>query len=236
MPEKELMTVSFEQTLSEEEFACAFRALNHCASPWRRRGVRAGLCATAALAVALFLPAYRRQFATAVFPAVLICALLVGASAFFFLQPVWENRKAHELYSSCALMAQPARFTVRADRAEWKNRYESCTEYWTDFLFCAETPTLFVAAGGFQRGVLVMKKSGGGRVPLRSGRAGRRGGNSEPRPARGKETFSAETAGAKGISCPREPEKAPDVERNGRLSLLLSNAFAGRYYVLKRDA
>ena len=185
MPEKEQETVSFGQTLGEEEFARAFRALNHCVSPWRRHTVRAGVCATAALAVALFLPAYRGHFASVAFPVVLICLFLLAAGAFFFLQPVWEGRKAHGMYRSCALMAQPVRFLVRPDRAEWKSRYESCTEYWTDFLFCAETPTLFVAAGGRQRGILVMKKPGG--------------------------------------------------EESKRLAPLLSNAFAGRYYMLKRD-
>lgn len=187
MAEKEQETIRFGQTLGEGDFASAWRALNHCASPWRRRMVRAGVCATAALAVALFLPVYRRHFASAVLPAVLICAFVVAAAAFFFLQPVTEGRRSQKAYRSCGLLAQPSQFCIRQDRAEWKSRYESCTEYWTDFLFCAETPTLFVAAGGFQRGILVMKKSG-----LAEG------------------------------------------ERK-RLALLLSGAFAGRYYVLKRD-
>lgn len=187
MPEKKQEPVCFEQTLGEEDYARARRALNYCASPWRRHTVRAGICVTAAAAAASFLPLYGRHFASAVFPSLLICALLVAAGAFFFLQPLAETRRSQKAYRSCRLMALPVSFCAGRDRAEWKNPYESCTEYWTDFAFCAETPTLFVAAGGRGRGMLAIKKAG--------------------------------------------------MEEDGceRLSLLLSDAFAGRYYVLKRD-
>lgn len=187
MAEKEQEAVCLEQTLSEEEFARARRTMEHCASPWRRRTVRAGICMTAALAAASFLPLYVRHFASAVFPLLFICALVVAAAAFFFLQPLSENRRARRAYRSCGLMALPVQIRAGRDRAEWKNRYESCTEYWTDFAFCTETPTLFVAAGGRRGGMLAMKKSGLG-----------------------------------------EDERK-------RLSRLLSNTFAGRYYTLKKD-
>ena len=79
MPETERKEICFEQTLGEENYAAACRLLTHCASPWRRRGVRAGVCVTAAAAVASFLPVYLRRFVSAVAPGIIIGALLLCA-------------------------------------------------------------------------------------------------------------------------------------------------------------
>lgn len=160
MPETKQKEVCFEQTLGEEDFAAACRLLDHCASPWRRRGVRAGVCVTAAAAVAAFLPAYLRRFASAVAPGAVIGALLLCACAFFFLQPWEETRRARRRFLECPLAALPARLCVTRDRVQWNTRCERCTEYWTEFRFCAESPSLFAASGGSCRGMLAVKKSG----------------------------------------------------------------------------
>lgn len=151
--------VTAVQTLTERDFLEAYRAVKICGSPLRRRGVRAGICLTAAALAASVIPSYYRIFLSAQIPVCVVAVFLTAAAAFWFLQPAAESRYAERLFRACPLMALPSEIRVEYDRVTVKSERERYTEYWTDFAFCVETPGLFAASGGCERRLLIVEKN-----------------------------------------------------------------------------
>jgi hypothetical protein len=149
-----------EQTLTAEEYAPEYRAAGGILSPFHRRGVKAGLCLSAALLIGSVIPLYRARFST-VFGPICGAALCVAfAALFYFYQPREIERWAAELFRSNALLSLPQKISVYRDSVVIESEREHILEYWTDFAGCLEDGEAFVLAGGRERDLLVIKKRG----------------------------------------------------------------------------
>lgn len=149
-----------EQTLSAEEYAPEYRAAGGILSPWSRRGVKAGLCLSAALLVGSVIPLYRARFSTFFGPVCGVALCVAFAALFYFYQPREIERWAAELFRSNALLSLPQRISVYRDSVVIESERERILEYWTDFAGCLEDRKAFVFAGGRERNLLVIKKQG----------------------------------------------------------------------------
>lgn len=159
MPKQNDEPVTVKQTLTEQDYAAASAAVGYFAAPMRRRTVRAALCLTVSALTASVIPACGGYSAARVVGAIaILCA--AAAIAVWFGQPVADRRRAGRWFRSCPLAALPAEVTVSGDRAVVKSECERMTEYWTDFSVCVETDELIAAAGGRERFLLIVKKSG----------------------------------------------------------------------------
>lgn len=149
-----------EQTVSAEEYAEAYYTAESSASLISRREIRAGLCVTLAVLCASSIPIYRTRFSTFFGPVCGILAFLGLAAVFFFLQPSDIRDWAKRVFQSNRLLALPQKISVYRDSIVLESDKECFTEYWTDFVRCTETPTLFALIGGRERSLLIVKKEG----------------------------------------------------------------------------
>ena len=160
MPQKHDEPLLVRQTVTAEDYAEASAAVAFFTAPMKRRTVRTLICVTAAAVAASFLPLCGGRVTAR--NAVIILAILgvVAGVAVWFLQPVFEKRRAVRWFRSCPLAALPAEVTLTRQSAVTVTECERLTEYWTDFSVCVETDRLIVAAGGRERFLLVLKKDG----------------------------------------------------------------------------
>ena len=149
-----------EQTMSEQEYAREYRAAGEILSPFRRRGVKAGLCLSAALIIASVIPFYRTKFSTVFVPVCGVVLCIAFAALFYFYQPAEIERWAAELFRSNALLSLPQKISIYRDSVVVKSERERILEYWTDFAGCLEKKNAFVLAGGRERPLLIIKKQG----------------------------------------------------------------------------
>jgi len=147
-----------EQTMEADEYAAAYLAAQESISSLRKKEVKAGICLTVAAVIGALIPAYHTHSATYWVPIGAIAAAVLLAALFYFVQPSNIKRWAAELYRSNALLALPEKISIYRDSVLIENQYEQMMEYWTDFYKCVESKSLFVAIGGRERNLLVIKK------------------------------------------------------------------------------
>ncbi|QEY35207.1 hypothetical protein FL966_09235 [Caproiciproducens galactitolivorans] len=146
------------QTISSEDYANAYYAAYCASSPLRRRWVRAGIFLSAAIVIASCIPCYRAHFSTFWVPCGGIVLALAFCFLFGFVQPNDLKKWGARLYRSNALWSIPQQVEIYRDSVVIKNSYEQILEYWTDFSMCMETGSAFIAAGGRERELLIIKK------------------------------------------------------------------------------
>ncbi|MDF1494725.1 YcxB family protein [Caproiciproducens sp. CPB-2] len=149
-----------EQTVGPDEYAAAYYTAQSAVSPIHTKWVRAGICLSAAIVIASFIPFYRARFFTCWGPACGIVLALALAFLFFFIQPDDTRKWAAELYRSNRLLALPQKIEIFRDSVVIQSSCEKMLEYWTDFSKCIETPSAFVVTGGRERDLLIIKKQG----------------------------------------------------------------------------
>lgn len=149
-----------EQMIGPEDYAAAYAAAQSAVSPMHKKWVKAGICASAAIVIASFIPFYRTKFSSCWAPACGIVLALALGFLFLFVQPGDIRRWAAELYRSNALLALPHKIELFRDSVVFENSCEKILEYWTDFAKCIETPSAFVLTGGRERELLIIKKQG----------------------------------------------------------------------------
>lgn len=148
------------QTISSEDYANAFYAAYCASSPLRRRWVRAGIFLSAAIVIGSCIPFYRARFATVWIPCGGIVLALALCILFGFVQPNDLKKWGARLYRSNVLWSVPEQIEIYRDSVVLKNTCEQILEYWTDFSLCLETSSAFIAAGGRERELLIIKKQG----------------------------------------------------------------------------
>lgn len=148
------------QTLTDAEYARAYSAAEGMLSPFRRRGIQAGICLSAAVLFASVIPLYRAKFTTFFGPICAIVLCVAFAALFYFYQPRETERWAAERFRSGALLSLPQKISVYGDRAVVETERERILSYWTEFAGCTETETAFVFVGGRERSLLILKKQG----------------------------------------------------------------------------
>ncbi|MBW7572921.1 YcxB family protein [Caproiciproducens faecalis] len=149
-----------EQTVGSEDYAEAYYTAQSAVSPMHRKWVRAGICLSAAIVIASFIPFYRARFFTCWGPACGIVLALALGFLFFFIQPNDIRKWAAELYRSNRLLELPQKIEIYRDSVVIETSCEKILEYWTDFSKCIETPAAFVVTGGRERDLLLIKKQG----------------------------------------------------------------------------
>lgn len=149
-----------EQTLTGGEYASGYRASGALLSSFHRRGVKAGLCLSAAVLIGSFIPLYRAKFTTFFAPACGIVLCAVFAALFYFYQPRETERWAADLFRSNALLSLPQKISVYRDSVVIESERERILEYWTDFSGCLENERAFVLTGGRERNLLLIEKNG----------------------------------------------------------------------------
>lgn len=149
-----------EQTLTEREYAQGYRASGVLLSSFHRRGVKAGLCLSAAVLIGSFVPLYRVKFTTFFAPGCFIVLCLVFAALLYFYQPRETERWAAELFRSNALLSLPQKISVYRDSVVMESERERIVEYWTDFSGCLENEQAFVLTGGRERNLMILEKKG----------------------------------------------------------------------------
>lgn len=160
MPKQHDEPLLVRQTVTAEDYAEASAAVAFFAAPMKRRTVRTLICVTAAAVAASFLPLCAGRVTARNAVAVLAVLCVAAGVAVWFLQPVFEKRRAVRWFRSCPLAALPAEVTLTRESAVTVTECERLTEYWTDFSVCVETDRIIAAAGGRERFLLVLKKDG----------------------------------------------------------------------------
>ena len=152
--------VSVTQKLTEQDYGEAVAAVKYFAAPMRRRSIRAAVCLTVAALTAASIPLCGKNLSAKV---ILIAVAIIGiavALVIWLVQPEAEKKSAVKWFRSCPLAALQQTTVVSHDHAVVENECERMTEYWTNFSICVETEELIVAAGGQERFLLLVKKSG----------------------------------------------------------------------------
>lgn len=149
-----------EQTISADEYACAYYAAQSTGSLIHKREVKAGICVTLAVITVSVIPIYLRRFFTFWGPVCTAFVLLGLAAVFFFVQPNDIKSWAEKLYHSNMLLSLPQKISIYRDSVVVENEREQLAEYWTDFFSCIETGDTFVFNGGRERNLLIIKKQG----------------------------------------------------------------------------
>lgn len=149
-----------EQTMTDTEYARGYRASETLLSVFHRRGVKAGLCLSAAVLIGSFIPLYREKFTTFFVPGCGVALCLLFAALFFFYQPRETERWAAELFRSNALLSLPQKISIYRDSVVVESERERILEYWTDFSGCLENNRAFILTGGRERTLLILEKKG----------------------------------------------------------------------------
>lgn len=148
----------FENPVSEEEYALAWRLFQEKQGSLRQKELFSLLFALAAVASLLYLPTYSAKYATFWIPILIVALCLLGIVWQQVLLPGRVKRRGMETYRSNRLLSLPARVRLYRDSYQERNQYERIEGHWTDMSGCVEGNTLFVVTGGWDRSLLVIPK------------------------------------------------------------------------------
>ena len=149
-----------EQDISADEYAAAYYTVQESISPMHKKEVKVCVCLSGAAVIGSLIPLYRTRFATFWVPVCGIILAFLLSILFYFVQPNDIKKWAAELYRSNALLALPEKISIYRDSVIIENAHEQLMEYWTDFAKCVESKSAFVAIGGQERNLLIIKKAG----------------------------------------------------------------------------
>lgn len=148
----------FEQVIDADDYAAAYYTAQEAISPMHKKEVKACLCLSVAAVIGALIPAYHTHSATFWVPFGGIVLAVLLAVLFYFVQPNDIKKWAAQLYRFNALLALPEKISIYRDSVLIENQYEQLMEYWTDFFKCVESKSAFVAIGGRERNLLIIKK------------------------------------------------------------------------------
>lgn len=146
------------QSLQEEDFLSAYRGVKIFRRPLRRRGVRVGLCLTAAAVSLSFIPSSMLLLGGVAWPVCTAAAALLLGAAFWIFQPSQEKESAAAIFESSALLRPEQQITFFRDRMTFESKYESFVQFWSETAACVETPAVFAFAGGREKSMIVIAK------------------------------------------------------------------------------